>query len=137
MSIDVSDYNSFRDMEKGNGSLPQPMGCSSQFLSDWAILNSIDAGRLRRLLKNTDSCAMFRIEQACRLVEVYHVVYRRDLLQLRRQGCSGRCLSPTLSQLQQIVESLNENENLNYSVSQVLTELRTLARQLRAIRSKR
>lgn len=134
MSIDVSDYNFFRDIKKSNGSLSQPMCCSSQSLSDWAILNSTNARRLRLLLQDADSFAMPRIEQACRLVEAYHAVYRRDLLQLRRRKCVGQCPPPNSSQLQQMVESLNEKENLNYSASHVLMELRILARQLRAQR---
>lgn len=136
MSIDVSDHNSFHDIEKNNNSLPQLMRCSSQFLSDWAILNSTNARKLR-CLQETDGFTMLEIEQACRLIEAYHAVYRRDLLKLRRRECVGKCPPPTSSQLQQIVESLNEKKNLNYSVSQVLMELRILARQLRVSRSKR
>ena len=75
------------------------------------------------------------IEQACRLIEAYHAVYRRNLMQLRRQGCFGRCPSPTLDQLQQMAASLNQKENQNHSATDVLSQLQALAQQLQAIRA--
>jgi hypothetical protein len=137
MSIDVSGYSFSADMEKNNCSLHQPMRCNPSALSDWAVLNGTDVGRLRRLLQGTDGFTLQGIEWACRLIENYHAVYRQDLMQLRRRGCLGRCPSPTSEQLQQIAKSLNEQESQNCSVTDVLAELKTLARQLRAIRSKR
>lgn len=136
MSTDVSNCNSVHSTEKINSSLPQPMRCTSRSQSDWAVLNSTDAGRVRRLLRETDGFTVQRIEQACRLIENYHAVYRRDLVKLRRQGCFGRCPLPTSKQLQQIAKSLNEKENQSYSATYVLIELRALAEQLRAVRSK-
>jgi hypothetical protein len=99
--------------------------------SDWSILNSIDAGKLRRCLLETDGFTGQKIEQTCRLIESYHAVYRRDLLQLRRQGYLGKCPSPALNQLQQIAQKLGEQESQIYSTEHVLLELKTLATYLR------
>lgn len=137
MSIDVSGYRFFADMEKNNSSLHQSMRCNSHVLSDWAVLNSTDVGKLRRFLQETDGFTMQRIEWVCRLIENYHAVYRRDLMQLRRQRYFDRCPLPTSEQLQRIAKSLNEEENQSCSAAEILSELRALARQLRTIRSKR
>lgn len=135
MSSDAFDY-SFSHGKKDNIFCPQPMPSSLQFLSDWAILNSTDARRLRRYLGSTNGFTLQRIEQACHLIEDYHAVYRRSLLELRHQGCLGRCPAPTPDQLHQIAESLNKKANQGYSATSVLAELQALAHQLRAIKPK-
>jgi hypothetical protein len=134
MTIDILSYHSPLRV-KDNGSLPQSVCCNTPSSTDWAILNSTDAKRLRRLLQATDDLTMQRIEQACRLIEAYHAVYRRDLMRLRRRECFSRCPPPTLDQLQQIAASLNQEGNQDCSTTDVLSQLQALAQQLRAVRA--
>lgn len=134
MTIDILSYHSLTRVEH-NGSLHESVCCNTLASTDWTILNSTDAKRLRRLLQTSDNLTMQGIEQACRLIKAYHAVYRRDLMRLRCQGCFGRCPPPTLDQLQQMAASLNQKENQDYSATDVLSQLQALAQQLRAIRA--
>lgn len=97
-------------------------------ISDWAILNDLTSKQLRRRIIHFDTD--IEIEQACHLLESYHAIYRKNLLQLRRQGCRGKCL-PTTAQLQQIAQDLQTKTAQSYSPQQVMEQLQTIAQKLR------
>lgn len=103
--------------------------CRSYLVSDWAILNDTTSRQLRRMAIHfhTD----IEIEQACYLLESYHAVYRKNLLQLRRQGCRGKCPLPTTAQLQEIVQDLQRKTDQSYSPQQVIDQLQAIAQKLR------
>jgi hypothetical protein len=100
--------------------------CRRDRVSDWAILNNIKSRQLRRILA-VHSCTDIEIEQACRLLERYHAIYRQNLMRLRAQGCRGRCPPPTTAQLQQIAQDLQTKTDQSYSPQQVMHELQAIA----------
>ncbi|MGB5962898.1 MAG: hypothetical protein WBG73_19835 [Coleofasciculaceae cyanobacterium] len=99
-------------------------------VSDWAILNDLASKQLRRGIIHFDTDN--EIEQACHLLESYHAVYRKNLMQLRRQGCRGKCPLPTTAQLQQIAQDLQAKTNQSYSPQQVMEQLQEIVQKLRS-----
>lgn len=100
-----------------------------QCSTDWAILNDTTPKQLRRITIHFDTD--IEIEQACHLLESYHAVYRKNLMQLRRQGCRGKCPLPTTAQLQQIAQDLQTKTDQSYSPQQVMDQLQAIAQKLR------
>ncbi|HEY9880395.1 MAG TPA: hypothetical protein V6D29_18200 [Leptolyngbyaceae cyanobacterium] len=94
--------------------------------SDWAILNDTTPEQLDRILGEYHQCGAGEIESAKDLLSRYHQVYRRDRLLQRQQGQTGRCQSPSVDQLQQMVPEA--------SPKTTLTRLQGLAGQLREYR---
>lgn len=99
-----------------------------QCRSDWAILNDLTSKQLRRIIIHFETD--IEIEQACYLLESYHAVYRKNLMQLRRQGYRGKCL-PTTAQLQQIAQDLQTKTSQSYSPQQVMDQLQAIVQKLR------
>lgn len=88
-----------------------------QQLSDWALLNRARTKQLKQLA-----------ERDRHLIEVFHVVYRRDRHQ-QNQG-TKRCLDPTTAQLQEMLAHL-QVRNITIQPCELITELRRVALQLR------
>ena len=105
--------------------------CRSNLVSDWAILNDTKSSQLCRILATVYSHTDIEIEQACHLLESYHCVYRHNLMQLRTQGCRGKCPLPTTAQLQQIAQHLQTKTYQSYSPQQVMHNLQAIAQKLR------
>lgn len=101
----------------------------SYLISDWAILNDTTSKQLRLLISHFYTIT--EIEQMCHLLESYHVVYRKNLMQLRRQGYRGKCPLPTTAQLQQIAQNLQTKIYQSYSPQQVMDQLQAIAQKLR------
>jgi hypothetical protein len=103
--------------------------CGVYLLSDWAILNDTMPPKLRRVLSSADPLTPSEIEQAVRVLEAYHAVYRRDRLIARQSGAKGQCPPPTEPQLAEMSEMLDMHPG-----SRVLGALRAMADRLRAYR---
>lgn len=87
------------------------------FTSDWALLNRANLRQLAGMDRD--------------LVEVFHLVYRRDRPQQRRQGTRQKCLDPTNEQLQEMIQCLRQRQGLVDSTSSLLNQLKRLAQVLR------
>lgn len=108
-------------------------------VSDWAILNDTTPAQMERILAEFHTLSEPEIRQARGLLDSYHRVYRRDRLQNRKAGAKGRCLEPTLEQLQQMLHiplspAAAPEGGLSPTPAQVLGRLKTLAEQLRQYR---
>lgn len=103
--------------------------CRSNLISDWAILNDTTSRQLRR--RAIHFYTNIELEHICYLLERYHAVYRKDLLQLRIQRCGGKCPLPTTEQLQQIAQDLQTKTAQSYSSQQVIDQLQAVAQKLR------
>jgi uncharacterized protein YdeI (YjbR/CyaY-like superfamily) len=101
----------------------------NNLVSDWAILNDTTSRQLRRSKINFQT--NIEIEQACHFLESYHTVYRKHLMQLRRQGYRGKCPLPTTAQLQEISEDLQTKTAQSYSNQQVIEQLQAIAQKIR------
>lgn len=99
-------------------------------VSDWAILNSYPAKRLKRILSEIDHLAETEIAQTCALLESYHNVYRGDR-QAQAAAPSKRCHPPTEEQLQRIAQAVRAKIGLPLTPSAVLSRLLKLADRLR------
>ncbi len=131
MITPTSNYGFPPNLPTQHGSLSCPKDRERSSPSDWSMLNSLTAARLRRYLQKTEDLTAEKIERACHLLEIYHTVYRHDLLLLRRQGYCGKCPPPTSQQLQQMAQRLTDAEGQIYSTEYILLELKTLARYLK------
>lgn len=110
-------------------------------VSDWAILNDTQPRQLPRILGEFHALTPIEIEQASQLLRSYHAVYRRDRVEQRQSGSVGRCMPPTVVQLQEIArycQALSKSPlaaNLGTTTTETtLSALQSLASQLRQYR---
>ncbi len=102
-------------------------------VSDWAILNDTRPRQLPRILGEFHSLTPLEITHSERLLQSYHSVYRRDRIQQRQSGSTGRCTPPTIAQLREIAQLLTSHASpLTPEVT--LSKLQTLATLLRQYR---
>ena len=88
-------------------------------LSDWALLNRARLIQIERLT-----------ERDRHLVEVYHLVYRRDRVRQRKSGAK-RCPDPSTVQLEEMLACLQARNVAVQTTAKLLTELKQVALQLR------
>lgn len=100
-------------------------------VSDWAILNNITPSQLQRIFASFHNLTPSEIQHASILLESYHAVYRRDRLKQRKTGIKRQCLPPTIDQLQQIAQLLNQTANRTFSPEAIMTKLQNTAERLR------
>lgn len=100
-------------------------------VSDWAILNSYQPKRLRRILSDIDHLPDSEIAQTQALLESYHEVYRGDRQLNGEATSSQRCHPPTETQLERIADLLQQRAELRLSAKTVLSRLLKLAERLR------
>lgn len=100
-------------------------------LSDWAILNDTKPKKLHRVLTQFHQLTESEVEQAILLLESYHAVYRRDRL---LQGQKGTCSPPTIAQLQEIGDRLQQQTSRPIPPDAILIRLTVLADRLRQYR---
>jgi hypothetical protein len=103
-------------------------------VSDWAILNDTNSKQLQRILSEFHQLTTGEIEQATRLLESYHVVYRAQRLQQRQQGIRGQCVAPTTEQLNKIAQHLSTKTDRMYRPETLMTKLQEMASRLRQYR---
>jgi transcriptional regulator with XRE-family HTH domain len=108
--------------------------CGVYLVSDWAILNDTRPKQLERILREFHSLTPREIQQAKRLLESYHTVYRAERLQQRSTGVRGKCTTPTAQQLQQIATLLKGETSQTLKSDTVMIQLQKLASQLRQYR---
>ncbi|MGI0491656.1 hypothetical protein ACN4EG_07575 [Alkalinema pantanalense CENA528] len=107
--------------------------CGVYLLSDWAILNDTTPKKLEHILSSYQPLTPGEIQQAQRILESYHAVYRRDRLQQRQAGVKGSCPQPTDEQLQEMAQWL-QTEQLDLTPAAVLRQLRMIADRIRQYR---
>jgi hypothetical protein len=90
-----------------------------QHLSDWALLNRTRPKQLERF------SLLHR-----HLVEVFHIVYRRDRVQQRQAGI-GKCPDPNNTQLQEMIKHLQERGVIINATLDLIKGLKEVARILR------
>jgi hypothetical protein len=88
-------------------------------LSDWALLNRAKPKQLERLS-----------ERERHIVEIFHLVYRRDRLRQRQAGVR-KCPDPSSAQLQEMLIGLQERNVILNSPVELMKELKQIATQLR------
>lgn len=103
-------------------------------VTDWFILNQTSIGQLQRILSNHDSTPE-EIEFYLNLLNLYHQVYRQQILEERQSGSRKRYPEPNLEQLGQMAKRLAKTER--FSSEDILTELQHLAQILREERVQR
>ncbi|MBR8835342.1 MAG: hypothetical protein DSM106950_15275 [Stigonema ocellatum SAG 48.90 = DSM 106950] len=108
--------------------------CGVYLMSDWAILNDTQPKQLPRILGEFHSLTPTEIQQAQRLLEGYHAVYRADRLQQRSSRSRVQCTIPTTQQLQQISQRLEGKTNQKLESEIVMRQLQNLANRLRQYR---
>jgi hypothetical protein len=101
-------------------------------ISDWAILNAATPKRIQRRLAS--GLSESELQMFCGLLRAYHQVYRRDR-QLDPKQRGQKCETPTSEQLREIAKLLQANGFPKAAPLQVLTDLRSLAQQLRQTKS--
>ncbi|MCY6493858.1 hypothetical protein [Leptolyngbya sp. GGD] len=97
-------------------------------ISDWAILNDTKAKQLKRILLQAFQWSNREAEEAADILESYRAVYLSDRI---AQGQIGKCVEPTLEQLQRMVKLLPDG---SLSVEQFTKKLSQIARCLRQYR---
>ena len=102
-------------------------------ISNWAILNDTNIKQVKRILSEFHNLTPTEIEQATILLSCYHDVYRRDRLK-NRQSKGGKCQTPSAEQLTRIADLIQQQASLSLSLGQTLSQLETLANQLREYR---
>ncbi|MBD3887008.1 hypothetical protein IFO70_35915 [Phormidium tenue FACHB-886] len=90
-----------------------------QNLSDWALLNRARPKQLQRLS-----------ESDRQIVEVFHLVYRRDRVQQRSSGIL-KCPNPSNNQLQEMLTMLQECKIAIHKPQRLFEQLKQIATQLR------
>ncbi len=110
--------------------------CGIYLLSDWAILNDTQPKQLERILSQFHLLTVTEIQHNKWLLASYHAVYRAQRLQQRKAKKTSKCQPPTIEQLQQISDKLNNLSKGNGGVStdNVMTQLQQLAKYLREYR---
>jgi predicted DNA-binding protein YlxM (UPF0122 family) len=100
--------------------------------SDWALLNGTSIPKLEGILAQFYQLTPSEVGQAAVLLESYHAVYRRDRL-LKTQ--KGRCPPPTLQQLEEMANHIQQNTEESCSATAIQTRLHALADRLRHYRT--
>lgn len=110
--------------------------CGIYLLSDWAILNDTQPKQLERILSQFHSLTVTEILQYKWLLASYHAVYRAQRLQQRKAKKTSKCQPPTIEQLQQISDKLNNISQGKYCVAanNLMSQLQFLAGYLREYR---
>ena len=103
-------------------------------VTDWFILNQTSIGQLQRILSSYDFTPE-EIEFDLSLLNLYHQVYRQQILEERQRGSRKRYPEPNTEQLCQMAKLLAKTEG--FSAEDVLTELQNLAQILREERVQR
>lgn len=110
--------------------------CGIYLLSDWAILNDTQPKQLERILNQFHSLTVTEIQHNKWLLASYHQVYRAQRLQQRKAKKTSKCQPPTIEQLQQISDKLNNLSQGKYCVAanNLMSQLQFLAGYLREYR---
>ena len=109
--------------------------CGIYLLSDWAILNDTQPKQLERILSQFHSLTTTEIQQYKWLLQSYHTVYRAQRLQ-QRKARTSKCQPPTIEQLKQISDKLNNfsQGKYSYEANNLMSQLQQLAGYLREYR---
>ena len=103
-------------------------------VSDWAILNDTTPKQLQRIFSQFHHLTPIEVQQASRLLESYHTVYRAQRLKQRQAGIRGQCLPPTIEQLHQIAQRLLTQTSPMLAPEILMTQLQEIASRLREYR---
>ncbi|MGB3558517.1 MAG: hypothetical protein WBA24_08225 [Geitlerinemataceae cyanobacterium] len=102
--------------------------------SNWGILNATSVTALKKVLEEDkigQLCAISSIKKATAILQSYHTIYRGDRREKRQYG---RCQPPTDSQLQRIISDLKLRGEMEISPSTLMSQLNSIAQQLRDYR---
>jgi predicted transcriptional regulator len=91
--------------------------CGLRFSSDWALLNRANPKDYESIDRH--------------LVDVFHIVYRRDRPQQHRQGVRQKCSDPTDAQLDEMIRLLRQHQVFIHSSRSLLSQLKRIAQDLR------
>ena len=110
--------------------------CGIYLLSDWAILNDTQPKQLERILSQFHSLSVTEIQQNKWLLASYHAVYRAQRLQQRKVRKTSKCQPPSIEQLEQISDKLNNLSQGKYCEKphNLMSQLQQLAGYLREYR---
>ncbi|NJN23155.1 MAG: hypothetical protein HC810_00420 [Acaryochloridaceae cyanobacterium RL_2_7] len=105
-------------------------------ITDWAILNDTTPKQAQKFLSEVQTLTPYEVKVSCYLLRAFHQIYRKDR---DLSSKKGRCYPPTADQLTRMIVVLKtwEVSTLNFeagSEAVVLSQLQTLARQLRQYR---
>jgi hypothetical protein len=103
-------------------------------VSDWAILNDTNPKQLQRIFAEFHQLTSGEIQQAVRLLESYHAVYRAQRLKQRQAGIRGQCVAPSLEQLNKIAQYLSSQTAQVYRPETLMKKLQDMASRLRQYR---
>lgn len=97
-------------------------------LTDWSLLNGMSRDRLKPILTQFYRLSDSETAIACTLLDSYHAIYRAERRQHKQKG---KCLTPTEEQLKRISNELKVSAQTTLTEVEVLTQLETLAEQIR------
>jgi hypothetical protein len=103
-------------------------------VSDWAILNDTSSQQLQRVFSQFRPLTTHEIQEASRLLECYHAVYRAQRLKQRQAGLKGQCPPPSTEQLRQMQQRLSSQTNQMLSLETLMARLQAIASRLREYR---
>ncbi|MGK7921653.1 MAG: hypothetical protein AB4080_16775 [Trichodesmium sp.] len=108
--------------------------CGVYLISDWAILNDTPSKQLEKICSNFYNLTNFETQEKLNILSSYHAIYRAQRRQQRLSKGGKKCLPPTLEQLQQIAELIATKTGKKVTPKTLMTQLQTLASQLREYR---
>ena len=117
------------------------------FDSDWSLLNSLTASRLRQLLTSHYALTPEQLHQSLAILQSYQAVYRRDRVASRTENRLAsqsenhppssnrtRCEPPTADQLARMIAHLHSNGVPDVDTDSLLTQLEQWADLMRQAR---
>lgn len=93
-------------------------------VSNWALLNDTTEKQLCRILSEVYLLSPREIDRSIALLNAYHSIYRND------PNRSGRCIPPSIAQLEKIAQHLNSSD----STDSLMSRLNRLGNDVRQYR---
>lgn len=107
--------------------------CGLYCVSDWAILNDTKPDKLKRIFSNYSQFSLTDTEINLyeQVLEIYHQIYRKERLIMKRTQSNSRCKEPTEDQKERMAQQLQEKTGQEFNTFTVTDYLENLSEMLR------
>jgi hypothetical protein len=99
-------------------------------ITPWGLLNDLRPDPLDRLARQDPTKTSLQIDRLCQALEAYRLVYLPDYLADRVSPAP----SPTVAQIQQMVDLLNQGAETPWTIAEVGLQLRSIVHLLQVRR---
>ncbi len=99
-----------------------PKPAQENLITPWGLLNDLRPDPLDRLARKDPTRTLQQIDRLCQALEAYRLVYLPDYLADRIRPAP----SPTVAQIQRMVELLNQAAEMPWTVAEVWLQLRSI-----------